>query len=67
MTDFERFRELAVGDAALRDQLLAETETVAFVEAAMAAARERGLAVTEEELRSELESATRSWIARQVR
>jgi hypothetical protein len=40
MTDFERFRELAIEDATLRDQLLAETETRVFVAAVIDTARE---------------------------
>jgi len=67
MTDFERFAGLAVDDPALRARLLSETEVEPFVAEVIAAAAERGLAVSAAEVRSALDAASRRWIARQVR
>ena len=67
MSDFERFRAMAVEDQWLLERLLAETEEDCFVGAVTGAAAERGLVVTTEEVRAALETATRSWITRQAR
>jgi hypothetical protein len=67
MTDFERFAGLALDDPDLRERLLSEMEVEPFVAAVIAAAAERGLAVSAPEVRSALDAANRRWIARQAR
>ena len=67
MADFERFRAMVLTDSSLRERLLAETELDPFVDQVIALAGECGLTVTEAEVRSALEAASRSWVERQVR
>ncbi|HXK03326.1 MAG TPA: hypothetical protein VMS37_13045 [Verrucomicrobiae bacterium] len=67
MSDFERFRTMAVEDQVLLERLLAETDQDCFVDAVTRAAAELDLGVTPEEVRVALQAASRSWIARQAR
>lgn len=66
MTNFERFREVVFEDTSLRDALAAETEVDGFVRLLVDLAAHRGFAMTEEEVRAEVNRARRSWIERQV-
>ena len=67
MADFERFRAVVLEDASLQEQLFAETEVESFIARLIDLATQRGFAVSEEEVRSALLAANRSWIERQVR
>ncbi len=66
MADFDLFRAVVLDDASLRELLLTVTEMGAFIELLIHLAGQRGFEVTEEQVRSALEEASRSWIERQV-
>ena len=66
MTDFARLRTAVLQDAELQRRVFAEFEEHALIELLAATARERGLAVGQDELRAELQQARRSWFERHV-
>ena len=66
MSDFDRFRELVFEDASLRDRLLASTQLEPFLALVVTLARERGLTLTDAEVRSQYQAAMRAWIERQM-
>ncbi len=67
MTEFERFREIAVVDQGIREALLAERDTEQFIARVVELAHSRGCEVTAAEVREALRAARRSWLERHVR
>jgi hypothetical protein len=63
---FERFREIVLADPALEQRLKSIPDWTSFVEAALGAAAERGVALTEADLRAARDQARRSWLERWV-
>jgi hypothetical protein len=66
MTDFERFLDLVVRDDSLRDALLAESDVEAFFKLLIDLAAQRGLFVTDEQVRIAFQGAKRSWLERRA-
>ena len=67
MTEFERFREIAVADTAIREALLKVRDPEQFIEQVVQLARSRGCQLTSGEVRDALRFARRSWFERHVR
>ena len=64
MPGFPAFLDMVLDDAALRDDLLKAPDLAALVARVVTLARERGLAVSEEELRAVVNANRRSWLER---
>jgi hypothetical protein len=63
---FARFRQIVLADAALERRLQAVPDWPSFVEKAVDAAAERGVALTEADLYAARDQAKRSWLERWV-
>ena len=63
---FGRFRRIVLSDAALQELLRSIPDWSDFVEAAIRAASEQGIALSEEDVLAAREDATRSWRERWV-
>lgn len=63
---FARFRRIVLDDPALQERLRSFGEWHRFVEAAIAAASERGIALSEGDMLAAREEAKRSWLDRWV-
>jgi glutaredoxin-related protein len=64
--EFERFRRVVLGDPELQARLRSFAEWPAFVDAAVAAAAEHGIAITLETVQEARNEARRSWLERWV-
>lgn len=64
MPGFASFLAMVVGDAALRDELLAAPDLAALMALVRDRGRERGVGISEEELRAVVNFNRRSWIER---
>jgi len=64
MPGFPAFLDMVLDDAALRDDLLKAPDLAALVARVVTLARERGLEVSEEELRAVVNANRRSWLER---
>jgi hypothetical protein len=63
---FERFRRIVFADPALQKRLRAIPDWPAFVDAAVEAAAQHGVAVTKEEVQAARRASRRSWLERWV-
>jgi hypothetical protein len=63
---FARFRQIVLADPALERRLQAVTDWPSFVEEAIGAAAERGVALTEADVLAARDQAKRSWLERWV-
>jgi hypothetical protein len=66
MPGFSQFLIMVLEDGCLRDELLAAPDLSALFVCAIAGARERGLELTEEELRAVVNANRRAWLERWV-
>jgi hypothetical protein len=64
MAGFPSFLAMVVGDAALRDELLAAPDLPALIALVQERGRERGVEIPEEELRGVVNTNRRSWVER---
>jgi hypothetical protein len=64
MPGFPSFLAMVVGDVALRDELLAAPDLAALIALAMERGRERGVEMSEEDLRGVVNANRRSWVER---
>jgi hypothetical protein len=64
--EFERFRRVVLDDPELQTRLRAFQEWPAFVDAAVAAAAEQGIAVTPEDVLAARNESRRSWLERWI-
>jgi hypothetical protein len=64
MPGFSSFLAMVVGDAALRDELLAAPDLPALMALVRERGRERGMEISEEELRGVVNTNRRSWVER---
>ena len=55
---------MVVGDAALRDELLGAPDLAALIALVLVRGRERGVEMSEEELRRVVNANRRSWVER---
>lgn len=67
VTEFGRFREMVFADRELQDELMAETNTDAFVAAVSRLARERGCDVSVDDVRQEMRASRLAWLERFAR
>jgi len=63
---FESFRRVVLDEPELQARLRAYQDWSAFVDAAVDAAAERGIALTEEDVLAARETARRSWLERWI-
>ena len=66
LEQFARFREIVFADPALERRLQSVPDWPSFVGEAVAAAAERGVALTEDDLLAARDQARRSWLERWV-
>jgi hypothetical protein len=66
LEEFARFRRIVLADPALERRLQSISDWPSFVEEAVGAAAERGLALTEADVRAARDEARRSWLQRWV-
>ena len=64
MPGFPSFLAMVVDDAALRDELLAAPDLPALIALVLVRGRERGVEMSEEELRRVVNANRRSWVER---
>jgi hypothetical protein len=64
--EFDTFRRIVLADEELQQRLRSLPEWPAFIAAAIAAAAERGIALTEESILAARNDAVRSWLERWV-
>ena len=64
MPGFPTFLVMVLGDAALRDELLAAPDLPALMALVRERGRERGVEISEEELREVANMNRRSWVER---
>jgi hypothetical protein len=64
MPGFPTFLEMVLNDTALRDELLKAPDQPALFARVLALARERGLEISEEDLRAVANANRRSWLER---
>ena len=64
LQDFDQFRRIVFGDPALLDQLLQAPDLPSLMAAVIAAARDRGLDVTAEDLQAVANTNRRAWLER---
>ena len=64
MPGFPTFLVMVLGDAALRDELLAVPDLPALMALVQERGRERGVEISEEELREVANTNRRSWVER---
>jgi len=62
--DFLTIRQEILSDAALQSQLRAAPDDAALFAAVLGLGRDRGIAVTEEDLRAVVEANRRGWLQR---
>jgi hypothetical protein len=64
MPGFSTFLVMVLGDAALRDELLAAPDLAALMALVRERGRERGVEISEEELQGVVNTNRRSWLER---
>ena len=64
MAGFPTFLVMVLGDAALRDELLAAPDLPALIALVRERGRERGVEISDEELQGVVNTNRRSWVER---